>query len=294
MLDPEEVELLPAENESKLPTGPENTNKPMSSFVLTNGYEELVRSLASDENTSFNNIHMTSRVGITRVSLGGAFIGIILGFHLCLFFFALKSGSTATLQWCLYVFGLCCFHYLEFLTTAAFKPRDVNYESYLLHHSTSYIIAAVASWAEFWAEIYLFPSIKGRYLLVIPAFVMLVIFQGIRTTAMTTAGRNFNHLVQVEAQSDGHDLVTHGVYKYLRHPSYFGWFWWSIATQVLLANPLCLCAYAYASWKFFDARVYHEERSLYHDIFPNKYGQYCKTAKIAIPFITGYVDTLQE
>lgn len=43
--------------------------------------------------------------------------------------------------------------------------------------------------------------------------------------------------------------------SYLRHPSYFGWFWWVVGTQVLLWNPLCLVGYAYVSWKFFDQRI---------------------------------------
>lgn len=48
---------------------------------------------------------------------------------------------------------------------------------------------------------------------------------------MCTAKHNFNHVVQSE-RSDNHQLVTHGVYSLCRHPSYVGWFYWSIGTQV--------------------------------------------------------------
>jgi protein-S-isoprenylcysteine O-methyltransferase len=48
---------------------------------------------------------------------------------------------------------------------------------------------------------------------------------------MFTAGSNFNHVVQSE-KSDTHTLVTSGVYAWCRHPSYVGWFYWSIGTQV--------------------------------------------------------------
>lgn len=41
----------------------------------------------------------------------------------------------------------------------------------------------------------------------------------------------------------------------LRHPSYTGWFYWSFATQLLLANPLCTLAYALAAWSFFRHRI---------------------------------------
>ncbi|CAN0453530.1 unnamed protein product, partial [Hapterophycus canaliculatus] len=33
-------------------------------------------------------------------------------------------------------------------------------------------------------------------------------------------------------REESHQLVTSGVYRFLRHPSYFGWFWWSLGTQV--------------------------------------------------------------
>ena len=67
----------------------------------------------------------------------------------------------------------------------------------------------------------------------------------IRPRPHAQAGSNFDHIVQSNKDS-GHQLVTTGVYTYLRHPSYCGWFWWSIGTQVLLCNPLCIVAYAVA------------------------------------------------
>jgi hypothetical protein len=41
----------------------------------------------------------------------------------------------------------------------------------------------------------------------------------------------------------------------LRHPSYFGWFWWAISIPILLANPLSFVAYCYAAWSFFADRI---------------------------------------
>lgn len=62
---------------------------------------------------------------------------------------------------------------------------------------------------------------------------LMVIFGDcLRKAAMLTAGSNFNHIVQNE-KSDTHTLVTSGVYGWFRHPSYVGWFYWSIGTQVL-------------------------------------------------------------
>lgn len=60
---------------------------------------------------------------------------------------------------------------------------------------------------------------------------MVLCGEGLRKAAMLTAGSNFNHIVQNE-KAQSHVLVTDGVYSYFRHPSYVGWFYWSIGTQV--------------------------------------------------------------
>ena len=62
---------------------------------------------------------------------------------------------------------------------------------------------------------------------------LLVVICGeaLRKLAMWTAGTNFNHYVR-HFREDGHQLVTHGIFGYFRHPAYVGWFYWSVATQV--------------------------------------------------------------
>ncbi len=46
---------------------------------------------------------------------------------------------------------------------------------------------------------------------------------------------NFNLNIE-DKKRDDHVLVTHGIYQYIRHPAYFGFFYWSIATQVVLVS----------------------------------------------------------
>ena len=73
-------------------------------------------------------------------------------------------------------------------------------------------------------------------------------------------------------------------YKYLRHPSYVGWFYWSIGTQLLICNPLCSVAYAFASWRFFKVRIAYEEDLLQRQ-YPKKYSSYIDSSWLGIPFI---------
>ena len=70
---------------------------------------------------------------------------------------------------------------------------------------------------------------------------------------MHTCSDNFSHII-VEHQPKDHKLVTHGVYSVLRHPSYVGWFYFAIGTQIVLANPISFVAYVVATWKFFADR----------------------------------------
>ena len=91
---------------------------------------------------------------------------------------------------------------------------------------------------------------------------MLVVGQGTRTTAMMHAGSNFNHLIQ-KKKKEGHVLVTGGIYRYLRHPSYFGFFWWGLGTQVVLGNAVCLVGYAVVLWRFFRKRIKSESSHIF-------------------------------
>ena len=112
---------------------------------------------------------------------------------------------------------------------------------------------------------------------------MLVVGQTSRTTAMAHAGSNFNHLVQSK-KKEGHELVTDGIYAWLRHPSYFGFFWWGLGTQVVLGNGICLVAYAIALWRFFRHRIEKEEHFLIH-FFGYDYIRYRESTRIGIPFL---------
>jgi protein-S-isoprenylcysteine O-methyltransferase len=167
---------------------------------------------------------------------------------------------------------------------ALWKPRDLRYESYIINHSSAYTIAATASWVEFWIEYLFFPSLKGWHTAFLVGTAVMVVGQFFRSAAMWTARSNFAHRIE-EQSRQGHVLVTHGVYRLLRHPSYFGWFWWSVASQVVLGNPICLVAYTVASWNFFCARIPYEEDTLVR-LFPEEYPVYRNRTIIGIPLIS--------
>lgn len=151
----------------------------------------------------------------------------------------------------------------------------------------AYTIAAVTSWFEFFIEIYFWPWLKHNIAIFMVGITICIIGEILRKLAIITANSNFNHVVQYRKAED-HNLVTHGVYKYMRHPSYAGWFWWSIGTQVILCNPVCIILYTIVSWKFFHARIFMEEITLVN-FFQQKYLDYQKRTCTGVPFIRGYI-----
>lgn len=84
--------------------------------------------------------------------------------------------------------------------------------------------------------------------------ILVILGQLARSYAMAHAGTNFSHVV-VMNREQGHILVKTGIYAYIRHPSYFGFFWWGMGTQFMLGNPVCAVGYALALWKFFSSRI---------------------------------------
>jgi protein-S-isoprenylcysteine O-methyltransferase len=78
---------------------------------------------------------------------------------------------------------------------------------------------------------------------------------------MITAATNFSHIV-ASKKAPGHQLVTEGVYRFSRHPSYAGFFWWVVGMQLVLANPISLPVHAVVTWRFFRNRITCEEENI--------------------------------
>ncbi|XP_072949656.1 protein-S-isoprenylcysteine O-methyltransferase isoform X2 [Epargyreus clarus] len=223
------------------------------------------------------------------VSIRSAFLGATFatGLHLSTF----DNGWRV---FGLYTMVLSFFHFSEFLAVALTNPRTLTIDSFILNHSVQYGVAAVTSWVEWAVEYFFFPNMKTMYWLSAIGVIICIHGEILRKSAMYTAKTNFNHTVQFVKRAD-HKLVTHGVYSICRHPSYVGWFYWSIGTQVTLLNPVCVIIYTLASWTFFRERVYAEELTLL-SFFGHQYAEYQKAVGTGLPFIKGYVpeNTEQE
>ncbi|KAH7014324.1 Isoprenylcysteine carboxyl methyltransferase family-domain-containing protein [Microdochium trichocladiopsis] len=80
-----------------------------------------------------------------------------------------------------------------------------------------------------------------------------------------------------------HQLVTTGIYGWIRHPAYFGYFWWAIGTQLILANRMSLLAFVIVLWSFFAGRIHAEEEALVRR-HGSRYENYQHRVGVWIPF----------
>lgn len=205
----------------------------------------------------------------------------------------------AVTRWSIYLALLSAFHFAEWYITVVYRPKEVSADSWVINHSKAYTIAQIAATVEYWvvaAFSAFMPSLSTAFNLPVVSLLLLLIdclsflsclmAMFLRILSMVTAGDNFSHRVMTskESQNPQHHLVTTGLYAYLRHPSYFGWFYWAVCSQVFLRNVCCSVGFFLFSVKFFSNRIVFEEGFLMK-IYGKEYETYAEATPIGIPFV---------
>lgn len=189
---------------------------------------------------------------------------------------------------------LSTFHFLEFWTQARYNTRAATTTHFLLTaNGASYTAAHALSALECllahtvlplpWSRASWWGSCVVGPLLAVVGVAVVVGGQVVRSVAMKQAGRSFNHYVQ-ETKRAEHVLVTTGLYGTLRHPSYFGFYWWVIGIQLVLGNVVCLLLYVVVLYRYYANRIPYEEKFLV-EFFGEEYVDYRKKVGTKIPFV---------
>ena len=151
------------------------------------------------------------------------------------------SMSPSVSPFAIYVVLLVTFHVSEYVLAGAYRPDTASHDSFLLQHSRAYQLMVLVCWLEYWLEWFggAQPWPGWKEWGAVPSVGLVVCSAGLlaRAVGIATASSNFSHQIE-EQKRDGHRLVTHGIYSFLRHPAYFGFFWWSAGSQILLVNPI--------------------------------------------------------
>ncbi len=83
---------------------------------------------------------------------------------------------------------------------------------------------------------------------------------------------------------DRHALITHGVYRYVRHPMYSAFWLWAISQALLLPNWIAGLAGIVGFGTLYFCRVGNEERMM-EEAFGAQYRDYAAHTKRVIPGI---------
>lgn len=215
---------------------------------------------------------------LPKISLTSYILGALTGASLYSALTTYKESFPA-LQ--IYFVFVTLFHFLEFYITAIYQPSRVNDSSFVLDNYAYHAAHAFAI-TEYFIESFLNLKFKNVNFQII-GILLIASSQIVRSLAMITAAENFSHIIAREREKS-HSLITHGIYKYLRHPSYVGFYYWALSTQLLLLNPVSFFLFAILVHSFFSERIPYEE---YHLIkfFGNDYLNYKDKTYIGLPFI---------
>ena len=192
---------------------------------------------------------------------------------------------------------------MEFINTSLYQYNSVTSKSFLIYGNKGnkqfWNLQLLTIWEYLLLRLDKFNWIFINYLpnnnaccwwyLVIQTLGLSISLLGlfIRHLAMKTCGLSFNHYLTTTFNNKQHDkLITHGIYKYIRHPSYLGFWLFCIGIQLMLLNIGNSILSIYILNWFFKIRIQYEENQLINK-YGDKYINYQQTTKrkILIPLI---------
>ncbi|XMA20114.1 hypothetical protein WAI453_012905 [Rhynchosporium graminicola] len=264
-------------------TQSQNASTAISSSASTLSAQELTNAL----NTWELQLQPGHSKSLSGIAIRSFILGLTLSSTLVLTLYLLSIGSPIW-RAPFFITTLSLFHFLEFYTTARVNTSSARISSFLFSsNGSAYTIAHTTALLETILLHTFFPSALLpswiHYPILLIGLFFIILGQLIRATAMLTAGTNFSHVVK-HTKAQSHELVTTGIYSVFRHPSYFGFFWWGIGTQLVCGNIVSLAGYAWVLWKFFASRIEGEEELLV-GFFGEEYKEYRSRTRVGIPFI---------
>ena len=200
----------------------------------------------------------------------GLSLSVIFSFSFSMIFF------TNSIYYPLYLYfiTLCIYHYTEFFSVLLYHFNKLSCEYFLIDQSLSWIIATFVSFIETILETYYFNKYKKIKIFFIIGLIMTIIGQIFRIGGIYTGKKNFTHKISYEKKKE-HKLVKNGVFALTRHPSYFGFYLWSIGIEIMCCNPICFIGFTFILFYFFKNRILLEEKLLIQ-FFGEEYLEYKK------------------
>ena len=130
----------------------------------------------------------------------------------------------------------------ENISVLIYHFDKISCEFFLINHSKAWVISTLASFAEMIIGTYYFNEYKKIKILFFIGLILTIIGQYFRIAALFTGKKNFTHRIRYK-KVEQHELIMNGIYSLSRHPSYFGFFIWSVGIEIMCCNPICTIAF---------------------------------------------------
>ncbi|KAJ0081656.1 hypothetical protein Patl1_10778 [Pistacia atlantica] len=155
----------------------------------------------------------------------------------------------------------------EIFSDTACRQLSQMFFAVLFFHSSEYVLAIAFHGS---SNITLKSLLISKYYLL--AMVLSIVeylwwISNVGLAMVIIAGRAFTHLIKIYHE-EHHQLVTHGVYSFVRHPGYCGFLSWSVGTQIMLCNPISTIGFA-----------------IIVQFFGPKYDEYAQRVLSGVPFV---------
>ncbi|KAJ8663456.1 hypothetical protein O0I10_000696 [Lichtheimia ornata] len=228
----------------------------------------LLRQQQQQQPVLFDGTHTPRNIAAISFLLGlGGGIGVA------------AAWLSSTPQMGLFLLAVALFHFADYLATSIYQVHKLDLQAYLfMNKQHCYEGYHAIAWLEFAIEYYHFPSLKRIGLLNYMGFGLVVIGLLCRVLAIMSPR------YQNASKSAQRPLDTNGIYRMIRHPYFFGLYWWAIGVQITLLNPVGLAIFVFMLHDTLSQRIKLEDQNLqrlYHDIWNN----YKAATPTWLPFI---------
>jgi len=116
----------------------------------------------------------------------------------------------------------------------------------------------------------------------IAGLILILIGMSVSIAGRIVLDTNWTNAHQYQIKKN-HQLVTGGIYKYIRHPIYTGIIFTGTGAELVASSNLFLPAFLLTlGWSYLQAR---KEEKLLTSFFKNKYTQYMSKTKRFIPYL---------
>ena len=111
--------------------------------------------------------------------------------------------------------------------------------------------------------------------------ILFAVSMGVRIESIRAQGLQFSMAVAIQ---EGHKLITHGPYRWVRHPAYLGVIGVVLGISWVFANLLVGILVSLFVWIWMETRIFEEEKLLMTE-FGEPYSQYRSRTDKWLPFL---------